>query len=244
MMLGRYLALSLVSLSFLALAGCKSAGAKPDEPAPASSAAPKAGGGDDDADKLAKKQFDLECGKLELNIKRLGIEAEERNGKQDLADAERDLRNAREALEVFQGHEKGMKLDDGQLDLEESEQMRKQRQQELDELMAMYKQEELATLTKELVISRETKSLEFAKRRFEMQKKTTEHQKTVELPKKERELTEAVQKAERKLEEARRKADKSKLENQLEIMKAEHGIAELEKEIAKLQKAPKKEGAS
>ena len=105
----------------------------------------------------------------------------------------------------------------------------------------MYKQEELATLTKELVLSRGRKALDFAKRALELRTKNIEQANTVELPRRERELNEALAKAERRLAEARAKAEKLKLENQLETMKSEHALAELEKEVAKLEK---KDGAS
>jgi len=228
------LALSLASLCCLPLVACSSTKTKSSEPTKENAAKPAAK--EEEAEKLAKKQFELECSKIDMQLKKLNIENKERGLAVEIEDAERELRNAREALEVFTRHEKPLKLDSSQLELEESEQFRKQRQQELDELMAMYKQEELAALTKELVISRETKALEFAKRRYERQVKTTEHAKTVEVPKKERELTEAVARAERKLADSKSKAERSKLESKLELMKAERALAELEKEVAKLDK--------
>jgi hypothetical protein len=237
MLIGR---LVLVPAFLLTLAACSSMGAKSsasmhDDSHGKQDASSKKD--DDDAgDKVAKKEFELECARLELNIKKLGNEAEEKSAMQEVADAERGLRDAREALEDFQKHDQPAKLDDSQLDLDQAVQMRVQRQQELDELMAMYKQEELATLTKELVVSRETKTLDFARRRLELQTKATEHLRAIELPKKQRELTEGVAKAERRLADARSKSDKQKLENQLEMMKAEHGIADLEKEVAKMKK--------
>lgn len=232
----------VLPFAFLALAACSSTGAKPDAgPSGATAGKQDAAKEEDAAEKLAKKQFELECARLEGRVKKLGNEAEERAAQQEIEEAERGLRDAKDALESFQRHDKPMKLDDGQLDLDQAVQRRTQQQQELEELEAMYKQEELATLTKELVISRERKALEFAKRALEMMTKNVEHAKAVELPKKERELTEAVAKAERRLAEARSKAEKLKLENQLETMKAERALADLEKEVAKLEK--KQQGA-
>ncbi|MBK7876490.1 MAG: hypothetical protein IPJ77_12195 [Planctomycetes bacterium] len=233
----------LISRTFLALpflvlplVACSSTGAKSGGPSGASNGKQEASKDDDAGEKLAKKEFELECARLEQRLKKLGNEAEERSAANELEEAERGLRDAREALENFQSHDKPMKLDDGQLDLDQAIQRRTQQQQELEELEAMYKQEELATLTKELVISRERKGLEFAKRALEMMTKNIEHAKSVELPKKARELTESVAKAERRLVEARAKSEKLKLENQLETMKSERALADLEKEVAKLKK--------
>lgn len=227
--------LVLVQAFLLTLAACSTTGAKSpamhdDSHGKQDASASK----DDEGDKLAKKEFELECARLELRIKKLGNEAEEKGAKQEVAEAERGLRDAREALEDFQKHDMPTKLDDGQLDVDQAVQMKTQRQQELDELMAMYKQEELATLTKELVISRETKALEFANRRLALQNKGFDHLRGVEIPKKQRELTEGVAKAERRLADAQAKSEKLALENQLEMLKAEHGLADLEKEVAKL----------
>lgn len=240
----------LCSLSLCALplvgSGCASAGAA-GEPQHASSKdgadadkGEKEGDeAEEQAEELSKKKFDLECARLDLEIKKLSMSADERSAAQSIDDAERGLRDAREKLQAFNAHEKPHKLDDGKLDLDQAEQFRKQAQQELDELMAMYKQEELATLTKELVISREQKQLEFSQRRFDMQTKAFDHLKTVEVPREQRELEEAVQKAERELTEARDKAAKGKLEAKLELMKAEREIADMEKAIVKLEKKAK-----
>lgn len=221
----------LLSLAACSTTGSKSGGGPGDAPGAKQEASK-----DDAGEKLAKKEFELECARLEQQLKKLGNEAEERSAANDIDEAERALRDAREALENFQSHDKPMKLDDGQLDLDQAIQRRTQQQQELEELEAMYKQEELATLTKELVISRERKGLEFAKRALDMMTKNIEHAKSVELPRKSRELTEGVAKAERRLTEARAKAEKQKLENKLEWMKSEHALAELEGEVAKLKK--------
>lgn len=190
----------------------------------------------DKADELAKKRFELECSRLELEIKKLDAANSTRSSQHEVEEAERELRDAREKLETFQTFERAQKLDDSQLDLDQATQQRTQQQQELDELLAMYKQEELASLTKELVVSRERKQLEFAKRRFDMQAKASQHLQGTEIPREERELTEGVQKAERKLAEAREKVEKQKLETKLEMLKAEHEISDAEKEIAKLEK--------
>lgn len=244
-----FLALSCAALACLPLVACSSLGSH--ESASAGAAAEAGAKGDKDAEKkeekqdeIAKKEFELECGKLELQIKRLSIDASNRSTQEEIAAAERELRDAKEAVETFQAHEKPLKLADGQLDLDESEQFRKQAQQELDELKAMYKQEELASLTKELVVSRSEKQLEFAKRRFEMQVKNTEHQRSTALPRHERELGETLAKAEKALAEKRQAAEKQKLEQQLELMRAERGLKDLEKEIAKLKKAADKPEAA
>ena len=232
----------VLPLVFLALAACSTTGSKSGGgPADAPAAKPAAAKGEDAAEALAKKKFELECARLEQRIKKLGNEAEERSAASEIDEAERGLRDAREALEKFRSHEKPVKLDESKLDLDQAIQRRTEQQQELDELEAMYKQEELPTLTKELVLSRGRKALDFAKRALELRTKNIEQANTVELPRRERELNEALAKAERRLAEARAKAEKLKLENQLETMKSEHALAELEKEVAKLEK---KDGAS
>lgn len=236
----------LCSLSLCAVplvgAGCATAGAAGDAP----SAETKAGGdekgakdaddAEEQAEELAKKKFDLECLRLDLEIKKLSLASDERSSERAIADAERELRDAREKLQAFTSHERPHKLDDGRLDLDQTEQRRKEEQAELDELKAMYDQEDLASLTKELVMDRGRKSLEFAQRRLDLQARSYDHLKTVEVPREQRELEEAVQKAERDLAEARDKAAKGKLEARLELMKAEREIADAEKAIAKLEK--------
>jgi hypothetical protein len=190
----------------------------------------------DKAEELAKKKFELECARLELQVKKLDTEAETRSMQHEIEDAERELRDAQEKLQAFTTFERAQKLDDKKLDLDQALQRKKEQEQELDELKAMYKQEELATLTKELVMSRETAQIGFAQRRLELEQKAAEHLNKVEVPRTERELTEGVQVAERKLQTLRAKSEKQQLEARLQLMKAEREIQDAEKEIAKLEK--------
>jgi hypothetical protein len=117
--------------------------------------------------------------------------------------------------------------------------------QELVELEAMYKQEDFAELTKELVISRGRKRLEFSQRGFELAQKAQQELVGHDLPKKEMEANQAVEKAEKALREVQAKKDRGAIEIKLKLMRAEHKIDDLEREIEKMKKkSEKKEPAA
>ncbi len=107
----------------------------------------------------------------------------------------------------------------------------------------MYKKEDFASLTKELVIQRGKKSLEFAQRGLELAKKSQEQLVSHELAKKELELDQAVERAEKALLEANAKKEKCAAECKLKAMKADHHVDEQQRAVEKLKSKDKPKDA-
>lgn len=190
--------------------------------------------GDSKADKLQKKERALAYARLELKIARQGAEADERECKSAVEDAERELSNATLDRDHFVQVSKDLELAKSKLELDHGAQQIEESRQELGELESMYKQEDLAALTKELVLTRGRKKLEMAQRNFELDQKEAAALRDFEQPKKLRDLEHGVTKAERELREAKAKQAKTATEKELSLLKAEHEVDELEKAVAKM----------
>ncbi len=188
----------------------------------------------DKQDALRKKERELDYARRDLRIARLAAENDERDAKDAVEEAERKLKEARLEREHFLGTQAPLRTDESALAIERSTENRERQKQELEELEAMYKEEELATLTKELVIRRSRKDVELAQKSLDLEARKQAALKDHELPKKQRELEDAVVKTEKALATAKTKESRSALEKELKLLKAEHAIDELEREVAKL----------
>jgi len=207
-------------------------------------AADKSEAAEEEADKLRKKERELDYAKMELEIAKLGSAADEREADTAVKDATTKLEVAKKDQDNFLNLDKPQQVASSQLSLDRAQQSMEESRQELAELEAMYKQEDFAELTKELVLSRGRKRLEFAQRGYEIAKKGQEELMGHDLPKKEKELAQAVEKAEKALSEAQAKKDRGALETKLKLTRAEHKIDDLAREVEKMKKksAEKTEG--
>jgi len=223
----------LVLPLLLAASACAASGAR----TPEAGSPPPAGGKGDDAegaaDKITKKERELEYAKIELEIAKLSAAADSREAENTVTDATQKLDTAKKDRENFKDLEKPNKLADKQLDLDRAAWRMEESKQELAELEGMYKKEDFASLTKELVLQRGKKSLEFAQRGLELAKKDQEGLAGHDLPKKETELDQAFDRAEKGVQEANAKKDRVALETKLKLTKAEHHVDEAQRELEK-----------
>jgi hypothetical protein len=222
----------------LALLGCASQG-KGSEAA-SESPKPAATGEKPDeaevAEKIQKAERELDYARIELDLAKLSTSADAREADQSVLEATQKLEAVRKDRDNFKNVETPTKLADRQLDVDRSTQRMDEQKAELDELEAMYKNEQFASLTKELVLNRGKKQLEFAKRSLELAKKSQEQLTSFELPKKQLELDQSVDRAEKTLAEANTKKEKSALESKLKLLKSEHRVDESQLALDKAKK--------
>jgi hypothetical protein len=192
---------------------------------------------EESAEKLAKKEHELACALLDLDIARATVENDARTCGNDVKQAEQDLKTARAELDHFTKVEKDTALRKAQLDVEKSDWSMEQKRQELHELETMYQQEEVATLTKELVLQRGKVALQQAEKDLALERDELADLREWDNPHKQEELSQKVEKNVRALEDARAKLARTTLESRLKVLKAEQAIAELQAEIAKLKKS-------
>lgn len=194
------------------------------------------------ADKVKKAERALDDARVELKIARQECEAASRKQKDTLEESEYERAKAHEALDLFRKVTKPLELKKLELSYDRSKNNVEEEKAKLEELLSMYRKEDFASATKELVLARGRKGLEFANRSLEHDQIEAAMARDTELPRKDGDLDLAVRKAENALREA--KAEQAKLsdENELKLRKAERAVDDAEKDLAK-QKAAKEPAA-
>jgi len=189
---------------------------------------------------LQKKERELNYARLQLQITELDLQADERSQKNSLIDAERGVRKSEEELSDYLQTQRQIDSAERTLGLDQQQEGVRESQQEYDELESMYKDEDFAKKTKELVLSRGKARLGFAQRGMELASSRHGFQEKVVMPRKERDLREAIEKARTGLEDARASAERKQLSNQLQLLRAKDGLDDLQKEVEKLKQAAEK----
>ena len=216
----------------LLLASCSSTG-KPAEAAPAPGGEPQAKD-DSKQEALQKKERELNYAKLQFQITELELQADERSQQSAIADAERGVRHAEEELSDYLQSQKDLESAERALNSDQQKEGLRETQQEYDELESMYKDEDFAKKTKELVLSRGKARLDFSQRGLAISNSRREfHEQTV-TPRRQRDLQEALEKSRQALQECRSGGERKKLANQLQLMRAKDGLDDLQKEVEKM----------
>lgn len=191
---------------------------------------------DEKAQTLDDKSFELAMANVDLELAKLSVGVSKSEASAGLARAERQHAEAAKALEQFKAVEMPLRVQDGQLDVDEAKFGIEMKKIELEELLAMYKNDTMAESTKEIVVKREKRELEFMQLRLAMQETRFATLTGFELPHELADKEDAVRQAEEALAKARVEAQKTELETKKSIDEAARKIRTLERELAKLQK--------
>lgn len=226
-----------LALLALGLTGCKATADGGELRASAGSQDSKASD-EDKARERADKAWELEQAKLDLRSTEMDIDLSMRAADAAVIEAEQGLEEAKVALAAFLETERGHQLGEAELGLERLRNRATESEMELEELEAMYADDEFAGKTKELVLERGRRSLALARRQLELQVMEVALLRETQLPQKEREHRHKLEKAERALGVARSKREQAELDAERKRRKAQHGIEKLERELAKASEAP------
>jgi hypothetical protein len=185
-------------------------------------------------EKLEKKEYELVCARLELDIAKQAVDGDEREAKANLVQAEFKLQRAVEDRDNYKNVESALATSETDLHLEEAKERLEESRQEMAELEKMYKKETFAEITKELVLVRGKVRVKMAEKGLELAQKKATQQREFEIPKKTKELGQSVEKAQLDVDAARLKLARFENEKKLKLAKAERSITEIERAIAKL----------
>ncbi len=169
----------------------------------------------------------IELARLELRIAEMKSVAEEREASGKVFDAQQAVDEARLELETFRQRERVQELQSKGLEIDRAAYQAEEAEAELGELESMYREEEFAQTTKELVLRRGRMQREFAQRDLALKKDELAKLSEMELPKRERELEHALEKAERELREAQEALERQRLESKVAVMQKRHELEEL-----------------
>ncbi|MBM3991389.1 MAG: hypothetical protein FJ298_10350 [Planctomycetes bacterium] len=180
------------------------------------------------ARKAEKRAHELELARMELDLAKLESERELQECKRKLDEARRELDESRRALEHFRT-KLPRELADKQLDLDRSTQGKLEAEQELREMEATYAKDQFATDTKELVLMRHRRRVEFAARGLELAQAAFDDLKAVELPRREREHEKKLRDSEAEVREAEFALVRKELGQRLELARKRWAVSELER---------------
>ena len=237
------LALPLLALPLALLLGCATpvatqvagdSAAEPGSPSAAQDEEDEDESAEDSARKIAKKRHELAMAHLQRELDQLGNEEKLRAAHHRLRQAEQAVAEAESALAHFQQNEAPLARRREQLDVDGATGRRDDSQAELEELEAMYSEEEFAQSTKELVLRRGRRSLEHSNRRLAMATEELRHLVEVEQPKRVRELTQALEGKRSDLTAAGVAGQRAQLELAMGTQKTSFSIENLERELAEL----------
>lgn len=183
---------------------------------------------------IAAKTRELEFARLELKIEKQKLAAAARKAQDEVETSEYAFKKAAAALEQFDKVEQPLALAQAQLSLDRATWGMEEDRQELAELQKLYAENQVEGTTKELVIQRSQKKLDFAKTALEHEQKEFDAKKGFELPAKRKDLERAKVEAEKELRDARAEKTRTADENELELRKQEAKLDDLEKEIKEL----------
>jgi len=249
---------SLFPLAVLALlpwwSACASTG--DDQPLPPSTATPAGGTGEPakaDADKkaeeqkqqkkdLAQKQRDLDYAKIGVQTTAIDRQVRVMTVESAVRHAQVELDKQKRELEQFLQKVKPREMEEHRIQLDMQTQRADEAKDELAELEAMYKDDEFARSTKELVVKRGRKQLEMANRSLAVGQQEFEHFEKHTLAERERELTQKVDDAERDLEKARLEHQKATMEVDVQQRQADDKVKDLQRDIAELEQKIKDGG--
>lgn len=180
------------------------------------------------ARKAEKRAHELELARMELELASMEGERETQECKRKLDEARRELDETRRAMEHFRT-KLPRELADKQLDLDRSTQGKLEAEQELREMEATYAKDQFATDTKELVLMRHRRRVEFAARGLELAQAAFDDLKAVELPRREREHEKKLRDAEAEVRDAEFALVRKELGLRMELARKRWAVAELER---------------
>lgn len=180
------------------------------------------------ARKAEKRAFDLEIARTELALAELEVAQNQRESEQKLTKARENLEEARRVHEHFVA-KLPRELEESQLGLDRQTQGKLEAEQELREMEATYAKDQFATDTKELVLMRHRKRLEFAERGLKLAQAEYTDKRDVELPRQKREQERKLREAELSVLDAEHSFERTKLSGQMQLARKRWAVAELER---------------
>ncbi len=151
-----------------------------------------------------------------------------------LAQAETALRDAETQLKIYAEVEGKHQLENADLLVRYAEEGVADQKEELDQLLKMYKTEELTNATSEIVVRRTRRQMERAETFLRMQREEAKLVKTVRFPQQLNQLKQAAAAARAALETLRSQQSLSKIQREVEAVKTGAALQQQEEQLAKL----------
>ena len=184
---------------------------------------------------LQQKQRELEYAKVSVQTAAIDRQVRMMAVEAGVQKAQREIDKEKRELDLFLGKHRPRELEEHQISLDHQIHRAEEAKEELAELEAMYKEDEFARTTKELVIRRGRRSAEMADRSLAVARQEMELFEKTTLVERERDLRDKVKDAELELEKSRLEMEKAKLEVDVQQRQADDKVRDLQRDIEELQ---------
>lgn len=186
----------------------------------------------DRALKLAALEREYPIAKEKLENARRELADGTADAQAAMAKLQKELGLAKTRLETFEKREMPSKTAKGQLDLQGAKDFLDNNKEELEQLELMYKDQDLADKTREIVIRRAKRDLERSQQRFALQQEDLGTLLERTLPQEREKLTLEFEEKQREIAKAERAAQKAAGGQKVAVMAAESDIKRIEAEMA------------
>jgi hypothetical protein len=188
------------------------------------------------ATKVAAAERSLALARAKLDKSRADLANQEASGRESVAAAEADLALAARGLANFATTSK-LRLEREKTTLQGATDNVAEAEEEMQQLLLMYEQTELADKTKELVIRRGQRRLERSKRSLELQQQALVNLEEIDLAHERARLQLDVDGKTRALARAKREAAASLADKTLAVQAQENEVQKLDDELAAARRA-------
>jgi len=184
--------------------------------------------------KLARLRRDMEAAQLKLAKAHTNEQNGELKHQEALASANVEMELAKRRLEAFNKFTAPKRVARAELDLQRAEDRHLEAREELQQLELMYKDEQFADQTKEIVIERARRRLARSTRDLELRRREFKTLTDVTLPMEQRELEHKAEQKKRAALNVQRDNEGALLDRKIAVINAESAVVKLENQLADL----------
>lgn len=182
--------------------------------------------------KLSRMERELNIARGRLERARTDVANQEITNRESISRAETELDFARRGFAQFVDFDSKARVERATLGLQQMEDAVAESREELEQIEAMYKDNDIADKTKEIVVKRTRRHLANMEKSFMLQKAEFDNLQSKTLPLERAKVALEVDTKEKALEAARRQARDSMKDRELALLAAEAEVARIEADFA------------
>ncbi len=154
---------------------------------------------------------------------------------QQLQKTQRDFDRAAEALDFFRKKEKQNRIRNSEMGLESFQNSIEDQEEELAQLEKLYKGNDLAQESQDIVLNRSRRRLKQSKERFEMSKESHKRFVELDIPRQEQDLVAGVENARNELNRIKRMVDVGNFDVTNKLVRSRQGAEDAKRALADLE---------
>ncbi|MCA8914234.1 MAG: HlyD family efflux transporter periplasmic adaptor subunit [Planctomycetes bacterium] len=189
----------------------------------------------DYADALARTKENVDLSEVSVQTLTDAVSYAEQSYKLQLERTQRNATRTAEDLDYFLNQQKKDSIRNGELNLESYQNNIKDQEEELAQLTELYKGNDLAKESQDIVLNRSKRRLENTKERYEMAKENHQRMVQVDLVRREEDLRAAKAAAALELARITSTAESSNADVKAKLTRAQRGLSDARKALADLE---------